>query len=407
MIADWELNTAEDEDDNDHSLIGKVIDKTKDGTKKCQEGIGDLGRSLCQKRHGGSLNCAVSGNNTGANRIFANLIQKSGRLGIDTDDLQELSTSFRALQNASDPEAALADFNEKIKNVKAYDVDTGIGRSLKFVGLALATTNLVQGLTEHDGVDPEAMIYSAADAVGVGRAGLAVLRSNATWKTTMESGLKNAGKGLGAITLGISVGQTINSLENKDWTGAIVGGMGVVGGALSLMGLTGPGFAALTRCDGYILSLSRIEASNILETEHTEAFLQELDFQREVTHHLRNADSGGRSIGLALQGVMEMSGANPQVFASALARLTPAQALDLAEACHGVDPNGEGVLPQTDDGAAYAGMTQQQEMSDHGLNTSGTKWVSTFQRYKDPRSLEGIAEWILQQGIPLPVGSAT
>ena len=100
--------------------------------------------------------------------------------------------------------------------------------------------------------------------------------------------------------------------------------------------------------------LSRIEASNLLETEHTEAFLQELGFPEEITHHLRNADSGGRSIGLALQGVMEMSGANPQVFASALARLTPSQALDLAEACHGVDPNGEGVLPQTDDGAAYA-----------------------------------------------------
>ena len=149
----------------------------------------------------------------------------------------------------------MADFNKKIKNVKAYDVDTGIGRSLKFVGLALATTNLVQGLTEHDGVDPEAMIYSAADAVGVGRAGLAVLRSNATWKTTMESGLKNAGKGLSAITLGFSLGQTINSVENKDWTGAIVGGMGVVGGALSLMGLTGPGFAVGLRCDGYFLSI--------------------------------------------------------------------------------------------------------------------------------------------------------
>ena len=101
-----------------------------------------------------------------------------------------------------------------------------------------------------------------------------------------------------------------------------------------------------------------------------------------------------------------MSGANPQLFASALARLTPSQALDLAEACHGVDPNGEGVLPQTDDGAAYAGMTQQ-EMSDHGLNTSGRNGFSRFQRYKDPRSLEGLRNWILQQGIPLPVGSTS
>ena len=189
----------------------------------------------------------------------------------------------------------------------------------KFVGLALATTNLVQGLTEHDGVDPEAMIYSAADAVGVGRAGLAVLNV-CTWKTTMESGL-NAGKGLGAITLGISVGQTINSLENKDWTGAIVGGMGVVGGALSLMGLTGPGFAVGLAAMAISFQLSRVEASNILETEHTEAFLQELGFPEEITHHLRNADSGGRSIGLALQGVMEMSGANPQTLRQCLARL--------------------------------------------------------------------------------------
>ena len=72
----------------------------------------------------------------------------------------------------------------------------------------------------------------------------------------------------------------------------------------------------------------------------------------------------------------------------------------------GVDPNGEGVLPQTDDGAAYAGMTSQ-EMSEHGLNTSGRSGYAAYRRYKDPRSLEGLKNWIVQQGIPLPVGSVT
>ena len=99
----------------------------------------------------------------------------------------------------------------------------------------------------------------------------------------MESGLKNAGKGLSVLTLGISLGQTIDSVQNKDWTGAIVGGIGVVGGALSLMGLTGPGFAVGLAAMAISFQLSRVEASNILETEHTEAFLKELGMPEEIT----------------------------------------------------------------------------------------------------------------------------
>ena len=100
-----------------------------------------------------SVECAVLEQH-GCQSDLCKFDPKVGRLGIDTDDLQELPPVFALYRMQSDPEAALADFNEKIKNVKAYDVDTGIGRSLKFVGLALATTNLVQGLSEHDGVDP-------------------------------------------------------------------------------------------------------------------------------------------------------------------------------------------------------------------------------------------------------------
>ena len=402
IITDWELNSTESNDDKDDSLIGKVLDKTTDGTKSGKKALELLVGFYVQEEMTSLLNFAVAGNNTGANRVFTNLIQKSGRLGIDEADLSELSTSFAALKNANDPEAALADFNDKINKVKAFDVDTRIGRNLKLVGLALATTNFVQGLTEHDGIEPEAIIYSAADAIGVGKAGLAILRTNATWKTTMEGGLNTAGKALGGLTLGISVGQTIGSIDDGDWTGALVGGIGVVSGALGLLGMTGPGFAVGLAAMAISFQLSRIEASNILETEHTEAFLQELGIPEEVTHHLRNADSGGRSIGRALQGLMEMSGSNPQAFVQALASLTPAQANDLAEASHGVDPNNDNVLPATDEYAAYAGLSRE-ELKDQGINENGPIYFT----YTRPHSLEGLRNYIVRQGISLPVGLAS
>lgn len=401
MLSNWELNEAKEDESKDDSLIGKVIGHSKKGTANGKKALEVLAGLYVKREMNSLLNFAVAGNNASANRTFTNLIEKSGRLGIATDDLDALASSYRALANTSDPEAALADFNQKISNIKAFDVDTTIGRNLKFVGLALATTNFVQGLSKHDGINPEAIIQSSADAIGLGQAGLAVLRSNATWKTTMETSLKSAGKAFGAITLGISVGQTIDSISDKDWTGALVGGMGVVSGALGLMGFAGPGFAVGLAAMAISFQLSRVRASNILENEHTEAFLQTLGIPEDVTHHLRNADSSGRSIGRALQELMERSGTNPQAFVQALASLSPSQAEDLAKACHGVDPNGNNQLPETDDYAEYAGLTRE-ELVDRGITPRGSTRI-----YTRPHSLEGLRNYIRRQGIPLPVASTT
>ena len=215
--------------------------------------------------------------------------------------------------------------------------------------------------------------------------------------------------GIIAVTAAFNTGCSSIDID-KTWQGAgvgalggaLVGGIGVVSGALGLLGMTGPGFAVGLAAMAISFQLSRIEASNILETEHTEAFLQELGIPEEVTHHLRNADSGGRSIGRALQGLMEMSGSNPQAFVQALASLTPAQANDLAEASHGVDPNNDNVLPATDEYAAYAGLSRE-ELKDQGINENGPIYFT----YTRPHSLEGLRNYIVRQGISLPVGLAS
>ena len=69
-----------------------------------------------------------------------------------------------------------------------------------------------------------------------------------------------------------------------------------------------------------------------------------------------------------------------------------------------VDPNGEGVLPQTDDGAAYAGMTRQ-EMSEHGLDTKWTTWVFKVSEIQGSQILEGLRIGSTAR-LPLPVGAA-
>ena len=129
------------------------------------------------------------------------------------------------------------------------------------------------------------------------------------------------------------------------------------------------------------------------------SYRKELGIPEDVTHHLRNADSGGRSIGRALQELMEMSGSNPQAFVQALASLTPAQANDLAEASHGVDPNNDNVLPATDEYAAYAGLSRE-ELNDQGINANGPIYFT----YTRPHSLDGLRNYIVRQGISLPVG---
>ena len=112
--------------------------------------------------------------------------------------------------------------------------------------------------------------------------------------------------------------------------------MSITSGALGLLGFSGAGFVIGIAALAIAFQISRVEDSNKLETKHTEAFLQELGFSEDVAHHLKNADSEGRSIGLVLQKVMEYSGSNKDAFSRAMLSLSPSEALKLAEACHGV-----------------------------------------------------------------------
>ena len=141
-----------------------------------------------------------------------------------------------------------------------------------------------------------------------------------------------------------------------------------------------------------------------MENEHTEAFLQGLGVPPETAYELRNADSEGRSIGFVLSELLAYTGANQEAFLHSLVNLTPEQAKQLAEACHGVDPNGEGEFNETDDYAEYAGL-QRDELEEMGISftrNNNEPFVS-YSTYNRPHSILGLQNFIKRTGIALTI----
>ena len=394
MVNEWSL----EEDENDGSLVGKVFQFAQDSAGKGKKALEILTGFYLQRELNSMLQFATSANYTQVSNSFETLLSKSSKLGIDQEGLDALKISFEALKQSGDPEEVLEDFSKSVQNIEAFSNTTRVGQSLKMVGFALSTTRFIQGLRNDEVVNVEDVFNNAANAVGVGQAGMALLRSNTGWKTTIEKGLGQASRAFGIASLGIGVVDTVQSLDNKEWADAAIGGMGVVSGALGLMGFGGPAFAVGLAAMALSMHLSKIDHSNQLENEHTEAFLEDLGIPSDVAYHLRNADHDGNSIGSVLQQVMHVSGSSQEAFLTALSNLTQNEALRLAEACHQVTDIDS--LPDDDEYSQYAGLSIQ-ELRDLNIDQGVQRFRATT--YNKPRSVQGLINCLKRDNIPLPI----
>ena len=282
------------------------------------------------------------------------------------------------------------------------DKTTKIGRTLGLVGLAIASINLAKNIPDDKNFDLYSSVQTLSDVVGLGKAGVALLNNDTLWVKTMSQTLQKAGKVVSAAGLALDVKDTISALKDREWGEAALGGMGIAGGLLSLFGFGAAGSVVGFAAIAISFQMSRVEASNVLENKHTEAFLIELGIPQETAYHLRNADSEGRSIGPVLIGLMEHTGTSRSAMLDSLISLNATQALELAEACHGVDPDGKGNFPIEDDYAQYAGRSKEDLMEDKSINY---KFGSPAEQDADrPHSLEGLKNYIQRRNLPIALG---
>jgi hypothetical protein len=351
------------------------------------------------------LEKAAAGQLSASSAQFQGLLRKATLLGIPDEDVEGLVTSFDTLRNSGDSQQALQNFKKDLDDVDIFDSSTTLGRTLGLAGLAIATINLVNNVPKRGEYDLRSSIQTLSDTVGFGKAGLHLLGSNKAWVKVVNNKLALAGKSLAAVGLAFAVHDTVESIKDKDWAATVTGGMGIASGVLGLLGFGGAGFVVGLAAMAIAFQMNRVKASNVLENEHTEAFLMSLGISEETAHHLRNADSEGRSIGPVLVGLMEYTGTARAQMLNALITLSPSQALDLAEACHGVDPDKDGNLPDTDLYADYAGRSPDDLDADNSINYRyGTGAEKDADR---PHSLEGLRNYILRRKLPIPISTAS
>ena len=360
------------------------------------------------------LKTAEVGNTARLSAQMNSLLDKSFRLGLDADVLKKLDDSFQeVLKSGYDP-ASLSDFNQKINKVEAFSNASFIGVGLRTVALMVSSLELIDTLTTDEEMNGKKALSIASSSVGLGQAGVALLSKNIRWRATAQSFLKNTSNKLNAIGLVVDGIDLIGDLKDGEYANAGVSALGILGGVLGFTSFSGVGFAISLAAVVIGMQVQKVKTSNILETEHTEAFLQELGIPPEVAYHLRNADSEGRSIGNVLTALMNYQKISSEQFLKKLNGLSSNQANALAEACHGVDPRNDGTLPQTDENAKFAGMSQE-EFKEQGLDevmarpsNSSNPYSSdnnlniyNFDQFIRPHSIEGLANFIRRKGIPL------
>ncbi|MBM74900.1 MAG: hypothetical protein CMK59_05830 [Proteobacteria bacterium] len=347
-----------------------VKDRVNDGRKLS----GVLASALLSPTLKGLTTHAVQGNTAACEALMRELVNKSTRLGINQEDLNSLFSNFQKLNSGTTaPETALNDFQNSVDKIKPFHTSTAIGRSLGIIGLAISSINLAasiraQGAVKsRDGMSLDELqtrLSLMSNTVSVGNAGIKLLSTNASWVKTITSHLGTATKVLRVGSVVIGGVQTAHAISDGDWSGAAMGGLGMTSGILLLMGSTGPAALVGVAALAISIQLSRVEASNRLETEHTTAYLEQLGYSPELAHQYQNADSEGRSVGPVLFELMNFTNANPPDFVEALQSLTVNQAKDLVKACHGVDPDKENNYPETGIFDQWSGRSLEEAMND-------------------------------------------
>jgi len=305
----------------------------------------------------------------------------------------ELNAALNSLRGAVDG----------LSGMGLFTVSNGLSKAFHGMGGLVAGAGL--GISVNDAInDPNVpnvlnAINSAAGAGLTAEAALGIFRGAPPATGSAFVTRYVAGKALGAMGALISLGQGVDAGVNKDpakaalYTAQAAGqaaivatGLGTVSASLAL---TGVGIVLVVGAGWGLYQLDKVRKSNKQENKHTEDFLEGGGVtNRDITHHLRNADSEGRSVGPVLTALAKHLGMNPPDLLDKVQKLPKDKVRQFVEACHGVDPKDDGTFDVTANNDWMAGNETIVGPGGHSLDVS-------------PHSLTGLANWAQKRGLEL------
>lgn len=327
-------------------------------------------------------------------QALAVLNDMSATFGLQPQDMKKLTDGLGDIwvrrAAAGGPAEALTNLSDQLKELAdAGKISPRLFHSLKGTGLGLGVLATYGDITKA-AKDPNfenvaKALLSAGDA---GTEGVAFLNLFKDIKLTQNPAFKAAGKLLGGLGAGMDVYSAMKSFADGDLPEAGLHALSAAGGIAMLAGgaWTGPGVIVAIGAALALHQLDKVRAANAPETKHTQAFLEALGASSDVSYHLRDADSDGRSVGPVLRALAGHIGVEFDELFDWVISLPKGEVLDIVHAMHGVDPNGKGEFPLTAEHDATAGKD------------------GVLPAFRDPRSLTGLVTWLERNGYEVPRG---
>lgn len=389
-----------------------ILDRIADVAEQIDDKAGYLekaGKLLLNHTVGQALAAGATGDMRAVERAIASLNRQAGVFGLSPSQMETITSELGELATASTPEeaaAAMERMNSALDDLKSegpFSAERGFGFAFRAAGVllgAVATADAVGDFIDERSMENAIGVLSSA--AGLGTSGVELV-SSATRNVSLLKGgaattFKVAGQIAGALGAGLSTYEAARAFEQGDAAKGSLHLAQAAGAVIALAGSTGVGLAIAAGAGIALVQLERVRASNVMENAHTQAFLEAAGLPEDVTYHLRNADSGGRSVGPVLTAIARHLDVDPREFLQAVGQLPPEEVLLLVEAAHGVDPDDEGRFRIEADNDGRVG--QPQPHLAHQLE--GLEEIPPHLQVR-PESIAGLVRFIEANGLDLPV----
>ena len=123
----WEVTSEEEQSE---SMVGKLIDKGMKPTKQGTRALHFLANYYLNKQMNDLVRYASEGQLQMSYQTFNQLSDKAARLGIDTEDLDDLRVRFHRLTWNRNSMEALEEFEASAKNISVFDSNSKLGFSI-------------------------------------------------------------------------------------------------------------------------------------------------------------------------------------------------------------------------------------------------------------------------------------
>jgi LysM repeat protein len=285
-------------------------------------------------------------------------------LGLDRSKLSSVVDQYKiALNPDATPEAraaALSQVNTELNDVKggAFDITTGLGRTLRGAGLLLAVAgggkSIQDTLNDPNAQNIAGLLVESAGFARDSAEFVSAFMKSADW--TDSAWFKGSGKVLGVAGAFIGGLSVLQSLADGNYAEAGFGAVGVGGTLLVAFGTTTAwtGVGAVLVIGAFVGSeIYKAVTDDEHENANTVAALRIMGFDEAAAEALKNQDADLNSPVPVLMALARHTGidmddpAQRKGFVDYINSLDKSQLEKLVGIAHGIDPKDDGTYPET------------------------------------------------------------